>query len=99
MSAVSSEIRPATPSAVSVGPGHLGRVARLVDRAPQVGAGDVAAGQALGHRDQHRAAAAAEIEHPLVAAQGEIVEDVAAHDRELPARRWCAGRARRSPAK
>lgn len=49
-------------------------VARLVTQAPDVGSGRAAPGQAVGRRDQDGAPAAADVEHALVAAQAELVE-------------------------
>jgi len=56
--------------------GDLHRVARLIGGAPDVDAGGPAAGESLGRHQQHRAAAASDVEEPLVSFELEPVEQL-----------------------
>src|SRR6185503_10828467 len=64
--------------------GDLAGVARLITTAPDVDAGHAPGAEPASHRGEHRAAAAAHVEDPLVALEPEAVED-ALPLHELPA--------------
>jgi hypothetical protein len=54
--------------------GNLLGVSRLVQGAPDVDADRSSTGQALGRHQQHRPAAAADVEQPLVSSELELIE-------------------------
>ena len=83
-----------------VAPGRIGRIARLVFSVPEVDADRSAGRQVLGGHQQHRTTSAPHVQDPLIASQGELVEQLGP-DHELAPTRGvqataCAGRHERA---